>query len=202
MRRGILFLLLFVTLALLMSPVPALSDEARGKVTYVTDGDTITVEGLGVVRLADVDSPELAATGGPEAKEYTRKQLLGKLVFLDLDNKTGLDRYGRKVCVVFLANADSTMGANFNRMLVDAGHATVEDIKNNEFDPREWWVNQDANTVAFADKKFVGSTKSNKYHYPECRWAKKISSNNEIWFSSFVDAKIKGYVPCGVCHPM
>jgi len=198
MRR---WTLLFVALVLLLPLVPALSDEARGKVTYVTDGDTITVDGLGIVRLADVDSPELAATGGPEAKEYTRKQLLGKLVFLDLDNKTGLDRYGRKVCVVFLANANGTVGDLFNRMLVDAGHASVEDVKDNEFDPREWWE-ADENSSPFAGKKFVGSTKSDKYHYPDCRWAKKISPGNEIWFSSFVDAKMKGYVPCGVCHPM
>ena len=199
MRR---WTLLFVALALLLPLAPALSDEARSKVTYVTDGDTITVEGLGVVRLADVDSPELAVTGGPEAKEYTRKQLLGKLVFLDLDNRTGLDRYGRKVCVVFLANANGTVGEIFNRMLVDAGHATVEDVRDNEFDPREWWANVDANSGPFANKKFVGSTKSDKYHYPECRWAKKISPDNEIWFSSLDDAKMKGYVPCGVCHPM
>ncbi len=199
MRRCIL---LFIALALLFPLVTALSDEAKGLVTYVTDGDTIAVDGVGVIRLGDVDSPELAASGGPEAKEYTRKQLLGKLVFLDLDNKTGLDRYGRKVCVVFLSNANGTPGDNFNRMLVDAGHATVEDIKDNEFDPKEWWPDPDVNSVSFADKKFVGSIKSNKYHYPECRWAKKISPKNEIWFSSSLDAKMKGYMPCEVCHPM
>ncbi|MCK9565469.1 MAG: thermonuclease family protein [Methanothrix sp.] len=198
MRRWIL---LFVALAILLPPVPALFDEAKGIVTYVTDGDTITVEGVGVVRLADVDSSELAATGGPEAKEYTRNQLLGKTVFLDQDNKTGLDRYGRMVCVVFLANADGTVKEIFNRMLVDAGHATVDDVKDNEFDPREWWETTGLNTDPIADKKFVGSTESDKYHYPECRWAKKISPDNEIWFSSSEDAKSKGYVPCKVCHP-
>jgi micrococcal nuclease len=196
------FILLFMALVLLFPFVSALSDEAKGFVSYVADGDTITVDGVGVVRLADVDSPELTAPGGPEAKEYTRKQLLGKQVFLDLDNNTGLDRYGRKVCVVFLTNADGTVGDIFNRMLVDAGHATAEDVKDNEFDPREWWLDADVNSGHFAEKKFVGSTKSNKYHYPECRWAKKISPENEIWFSGFADAKIKGYVPCGVCHPM
>jgi len=64
-----------MALALLFPLVSALSDEAEGFVTYVTDGDTITVDGVGVVRLADVDSPELAAPGGPEAKEYTRMPL-------------------------------------------------------------------------------------------------------------------------------
>ncbi|MDQ1262030.1 MAG: Nuclease [Euryarchaeota archaeon] len=47
------FILLFMALALLFPLVPALSDEAKGFVSYVNDGDTITVDGVGVVRLAD-----------------------------------------------------------------------------------------------------------------------------------------------------
>ncbi|MBN1235991.1 MAG: thermonuclease family protein [Methanotrichaceae archaeon] len=177
-----------------MPLVPALSDEARGEVTYVTDGDTITVEGVGVVRLADVNSPELTAPGGPEAKEYTRSWLLGRQVFIDLDNYTGLDRYGRNVGLVFLANVDGTVGENFNCMLVAAGHATVDDVKNNEFESAQCEMSSEPAI-------FVGSAKSNKYHYPECCWAKKISPKNEVWFLSSMDAKSKGYVPCAVCHP-
>jgi hypothetical protein len=48
---------------------------------------------------------------------------------------------------------------------------------------------------------FVGSIKSNKYHYPSCQWAKKIHPNNLITFPSARDAQSKGYVPCKVCHP-
>ena len=48
---------------------------------------------------------------------------------------------------------------------------------------------------------FVGSTKSDKYHYPSCRWAEKILPENEIWFSSSTDARAHGYVPCKVCNP-
>src|SRR5512141_3102896 len=95
--------ILFVALALMLPLAPALPDEAHGIVTFVIDGDTMTVQGYGNVRLADVNSPELTAPGGPEAKEYTRSQLLNKLVHLDLDNKTGLDRYGRNVSIVYLS---------------------------------------------------------------------------------------------------
>ena len=49
--------------------------------------------------------------------------------------------------------------------------------------------------------QFVGSIKSNKYHYPSCQWAQKISPSNEIWFSSLRDARAHGYVPCKVCNP-
>jgi len=58
-----------------------------------------------------------------------------------------------------------------------------------------------ANNLASDQKVFVGSIKSNKYHYPDCQWAKKILPENEIWFSSSQDAKAHGYVPCKVCNP-
>ncbi len=197
--------LLLVALALLLPLAPALPDEARGIVTYAIDGDTINVQGYGSVRLADVNSPELTAPGGPEAKEYTRSQLLNKLVHLDLDNKTGQDRYGRNISVVYLSKADGSLGENFNRLLVDSGHAIVEDARDNEFDPMEWWE-PDLGSLPIDKnndgKKFVGSAKSNKYHYPDCRWAEKINPENEIWFSSSEDARSKGYVACGVCHPL
>lgn len=48
---------------------------------------------------------------------------------------------------------------------------------------------------------FVGSIKSDKYHYPSCSAAKRIKPENEIWFSSSEDARAHGYVPCGICHP-
>ena len=55
--------------------------------------------------------------------------------------------------------------------------------------------------VKASEKAFVGSVKSDKYHYPSCRWAEKIKPENEIWFSSSQDARNQGYVPCGVCSP-
>ena len=199
------WILLLMALVFLLPLAPALPDEGRGIVIYVMDGDTISVQGYGSVRLADVNSPELTAPGGPEAKEYTRSQLLNKLVYLDLDNKTGQDRYGRKVCVVYMSKADGSAGENFNRMLVDSGHAIVEDARDNEFDPMQWWPQQKNPALTGKensdDKKFVGSIKSDKYHYQDCRWAKKISPENEVWFSGSEDARGKGYVPCGVCHP-
>lgn len=48
---------------------------------------------------------------------------------------------------------------------------------------------------------YVGSQKSDKYHYPDCRWAEKINLENEIWFKDAADAQAHRYVPCGVCKP-
>jgi methylphosphotriester-DNA--protein-cysteine methyltransferase len=52
-----------------------------------------------------------------------------------------------------------------------------------------------------SDYKYVGSAKSNKYHYPNCKWAAKISSKNLITFKSAKEALDAGYVPCKVCRP-
>ncbi|MEW6614808.1 MAG: Ada metal-binding domain-containing protein [Thermodesulfobacteriota bacterium] len=52
-----------------------------------------------------------------------------------------------------------------------------------------------------ADYKYVGSAKSNKYHYPNCRWAQKIKSENLVTFKSAKEALATGYVPCKVCKP-
>lgn len=52
-----------------------------------------------------------------------------------------------------------------------------------------------------ADYKYVGSKRSNKYHYPSCKWALKISPGNLITFASASEALSKGYVPCKVCKP-
>jgi len=41
------------------------------------------------------------------------------------------------VAVVYLAE-EGRPGQNFNKQLVDAGHAVIEDFKNNEFDPGSW----------------------------------------------------------------
>ncbi|MHB8308445.1 MAG: stalk domain-containing protein [Candidatus Desulforudaceae bacterium] len=49
--------------------------------------------------------------------------------------------------------------------------------------------------------QYVGSTKSDKYHHPTCRYAQSIAAANEIWFHSKAEAAAAGYQPCGVCKP-
>jgi competence protein ComEC len=56
-------------------------------------------------------------------------------------------------------------------------------------------------TATVSQGPFVGSSKSDKYHYPSCSAAKKIKSANLVTFSSSADARAQGYVPCGICHP-
>jgi len=54
--------------------------------------------------------------------------------------------------------------------------------------------------VALAGE-FWASKNSNKYHYPDCRWAQKIKPSNLVKFNSPEMAIKAGYVPCKVCRP-
>jgi micrococcal nuclease len=141
------FLMLTLALMLLISLATGSSDEAMGRVSKVVDGDTFDVtleshdsrisEDLIRIRLADIDTPEIrgskACEAGKKASAYAKTWLLGRTVSLDLDDKTGKDQYDRWVAVCYLD------GKNFNKQLVDAGHAVIQDFKNNEFDPGSWW---------------------------------------------------------------
>lgn len=48
---------------------------------------------------------------------------------------------------------------------------------------------------------YVGNSRTMKFHWPSCRWAKKISAGNRVGFSSREEAVESGYVPCQVCRP-
>jgi hypothetical protein len=48
---------------------------------------------------------------------------------------------------------------------------------------------------------YVGAKNSNKYHYPTCKWAKKIGRSNMIIFKSPAEARAHHYIPCPVCKP-
>ena len=49
--------------------------------------------------------------------------------------------------------------------------------------------------------KYVGSARSDKFHYPDCPHAQNIASHNLIRFESREEAEAAGYVPCGTCRP-
>ena len=116
----------------------------------MVDGDTfdVTIEKANAkvaysverIRLADVDSPEMESEKGPAARDFTYAVLMNKRVFLDIDDlsETGRDDYGRMICVAYLSGfyGQPIAAPNFNRLLVDSGHASLDNFTNNEFDPR------------------------------------------------------------------
>jgi endonuclease YncB( thermonuclease family) len=141
----------FLLLAMLSITASAAQDEAYGVVTNVLDGDTfdVTIEkadsrivsSVERIRLADVDSPEMDTPGGPAAKDFTYAVLMNKRVFLDIDDRSGngRDPYGRLVCIAYLTGffGQPLMAPSFNQMLVNSGHAKINDFTNNEFSLEE-----------------------------------------------------------------
>lgn len=55
--------------------------------------------------------------------------------------------------------------------------------------------------ASLCDAQFVASKKSDKYHIPECQWAKRISESNLLTFETVEKAVESGYQPCKVCKP-
>ena len=58
-------------------------------------------------------------------------------------------------------------------------------------------VNETTEPREMAEGKIIGSVNSDKYHWPNCPHAQKISPENQIWFSSEKEAQAAGYKPCG-----
>ncbi len=133
---------LILPMLILAAAAAASPDEASGIVTQVKSGDVFMVDGVGCIKLADVKVPETAREA-LYAQEYTMQTLLNTQVFLDIDNQSSRDENGCLICVVYRygQNGAPNQNLNFNRMLVDAGHAQVDD-KRNEFDPASWWCGQ------------------------------------------------------------
>ncbi len=136
----------------------AAQDEAYGVVTNIVDGDSfdITIEkgdsritsSVERIRLADVDSPEIDTAQGPAAKDFTFAVLMNKRVYLDIDDLSvnGRDEFGRLIAVVYLTGyyGQPLASPNFNRMLVDSRHAVLDNVTTNEFNPKDWWSEQNS----------------------------------------------------------
>jgi len=145
-------LLTFILLALLSTTMAA-PDEASGIVVNVLDGGTFDVridkndsrikDRIERIGLADLLVLNTSSQEGSATKDFTAAILLKKTVWLDIDNASesgrGID--GRLLCVAYLSGIDGlpVTTSPFNRMLVDAGCAKVEDDPENEFDPENWW---------------------------------------------------------------
>jgi micrococcal nuclease len=99
----------------------------------VLDGDTIRVErdrGTETVRLLGIDTPEThhptkpVECFGPEAASYTKAQLRGRSVQLEVDIEAR-DRYGRRLAYVIVD------GERFNDELLRLGYARLLVIEPN-----------------------------------------------------------------------
>ena len=92
-----------LVLVFLIFLLPGLhGEEFYGKVTEITDGDTIDVlrDGREVtIRLYGIDCPEKSQSFGQDARSFTSEMVFGRRVRVKV---TDVDRYGRVVGLVSL----------------------------------------------------------------------------------------------------
>jgi endonuclease YncB( thermonuclease family) len=110
------------------------ADQVFGRVTKVTDGDTVSVEVYGQVhpvRLIGVDTPETVALGQPvgcygkKASDYTEQRLTGRLIRLEIPRiGDSEDAYGRTLAYVYLdSDRHGSYEHLFNEDLIELGLA-------------------------------------------------------------------------------
>lgn len=104
-------------------------------VSQFIDGDSFEIPG-DEVRLADISAPEYYEAGGSEATEAIHDLLAGETIYLDTDQKSGRDGYGRLIAVVYIKQDSHFI--NVNKALLLQGVVFETDITNNEFTPSEW----------------------------------------------------------------
>src|SRR3954447_21549164 len=102
----------------------------KARVTAVTDGDTITLSGIGKTRLIGVDTPEVYGHQecyGQAASAFTKHVLSpGRVVKVRIGRESH-DRYGRTLAYVWLRD-----GTFFNELLAARGYATPLTIPPND----------------------------------------------------------------------
>jgi len=128
---------IIISLSLFTIPVYSWEIDETGTVYNIVDGDTVDVTSVGRIRLADIDCPEPGEPGGPEASQFISSLIYQKEVYIDVDDITGTDPYGRVVAVIYVYYDDTRL-KNVNKAMVVAGHADIWDFDNNEFNPYSW----------------------------------------------------------------
>lgn len=216
MKRKI-FLVLLLIFSLLLSGVQA-EKYIQAKVTRVIDGDTIDVvikNKIERVRFIGVNCPESTTRlepYGKEASNFTRKNLLNKTVYLELDVQT-YDKYNRLLAYIWLSTPikiteQEIRKKMFNAILLLEGFAQIMTVPPNikyvdyfikfQREAREKQKGLWAPTKTLRTEKItVYITKTGtKYHRAGCRYLRRSSIP-----ISLEEAKARGYTPCSVCNP-
>lgn len=105
-----------------------------GKVTAITDGDTIKVDGKSI-RLALTSTPELHESGGINAREFTLEFCPpGTIAIVDEDDGQQEGSYDRMIAIVYCNDM------NLNAALLDSKRAIISErfCLTSEFGEEDW----------------------------------------------------------------
>jgi len=167
---------------------------------------------------------------GRVASEYTKNRLKGEYVDLEFEGPIR-GRYGRLLAYVFVDGVNFNLelvrhglspyytkyglSQKYDQKFREAERYARKHILNIWGDPeltqkylrlKSKWGQYRSQispvaTVETKEWKYVASRKSEVFHRPDCRWAKKISPKNLIGFKNKGEAIRSGRRPCKVCKP-
>jgi micrococcal nuclease len=215
-HRKLLSAIVLIALIITGYPLLTLGGENPGGewvfVKKVIDGDTIYVkrgwESI-LVRLIGVDTPETVHPEkpveffGPEASEFTRRQLEGKKVRLEFEASNQYDDYGRLLAYVFLID-----GTLFNAELIKQGYARViapspfhryKEFRSYERKARAarlgiWAAKAKVlQPPTETSGKIIANRLSKIYHIPGQANYGRIKEENRVYFKSEEEAIRAGY---------
>ena len=195
----IIFILAVSLLVLLFYP----QDEGW-RVKSIKDGDTIILANEEEVRYVGIDTPEKSRPYFEEAKEFNRKMVEGKRVFLEYDAERR-DKYFRILAYVWV---DTLL---VNAELIKSGLAWVYSHRPNlkhrdnfcslQRQARKAKAGIWSIPVSETEKYYIGNKRSTRFHRPNCKYAAQMSDRNKIIFKTKEEALDSCYSPCRFCEP-
>ena len=175
------------------------------RVREVIDGDTVILSNGEEVRYIGIDTPEESEPYFGEAKEFNRKMVEGKRVFLEYDDERR-DKYFRILAYVWV---ESLL---VNAELIKQGLAWVYSFRSN-LRYRDYFVSLQKKarekkigvwSVPVSEEEYYVASQRSKqfvFHRPNCPHAKRILEKNKIIFKTREEALDLGYSPCRFCQP-
>jgi micrococcal nuclease len=185
------------------------------RVRSVVDGDTIVLENGLHVRYHGVNCPEaghFVKDPAPLSAEATARNIAlveGKQVRLKLAAEP-LDKYGRVIATVYLAEEKEDIGRKMLREglgrimtigLTPEQQAALKECENAARASKlGLWGLEDKARAAGA-KPYCASTTGKVYHVSVCSVAARIKAANLHEYATAEDAETAGLTPCSVCKP-
>lgn len=113
---------------------------------------------------------------------------------------TGTDEEQGQVKYIFVSQGEKEPSVISDEDLKAYLARQIRENKSNATAPLEN-LSRGEDSMAAAIGSLVGSTSSNKYHRPDCRFAVKIKPENRVYFANAKEAQRQGYQPCRTCNP-
>jgi micrococcal nuclease len=187
----------------------------RVRAAEVLDGDTLALASGERLRLRGIDAPEIRHKGRPgqyhgeESRRILWALVKGRDLFLDR-SELDTDRYGRLVGQARLGD-----GRVVSLLLVETGAAFVyphasdtdRDMARRLLAAQVSAMNRGLGfwpkllASPGAEKPYVGTRASRRFHTMSCATGRKVKPANQIRFSSLREAFAAGYAPARECTP-